>query len=241
MASHGLASLSGEAKQVLDAVYIRDLFDGYSSTFELSLAALDYQAPRILRDKLLTVEGLGTTKSLRVLDIGAGTGLVCLPIRNSFNVSHMAALDVSSKMLARAASLDCYNETVVSEAEAYLEAFTGPPYDLVVAADVLVYIPRLEALFRGIARVLGAQGVGAFTVEGLLCEGPDSDSDPCLEGGRLQVTGRYAHSTQYVTRAALESGLSVVSAEPCVPRLDRGEPIRGTVFVVRPTVGGSYY
>ena len=239
MARHGAAALSGETAAELDEEYIRELFDGYSATFDESLATLNYRAPEILTSLLvsaLDVLGLPPV-GLRVLDLGAGTGLACIALRATGRVATAVGVDLSPQMLRRASALDCYNDTEVAEAGAFLANYSGHPFDVIIAADVLVYIPRLEELLLGGRRALSAKGLLAFTVE-LPPSGHSGcvgETNACEETGLLLPTGRYAHSQRYVEQSATAAGLVPVISEPCVPRMDKGRPIEGMAFVFAST------
>ena len=69
-------------------------------------------------------------------------------------------------------------------------------FDLIVAADVLVYVGDLAPLFAAVETALTADGLFAFSVE--TCEG---------DGFRLEPTMRFAHSRSYVEATAREAGL----------------------------------
>ena len=231
MARHGAAALSGASAAVLDVDYIRELFDGYSGSFDASLASLGYRVPEILTSLILRswdALGLSNSSGLNVLDLGAGTGLACSAMRTRAPtlVATVIGVDLSANMLRRAEALGCYNQTHVDEAGVFLAEYSGPPFDLIVAADVLVYIPYLEELFSNCQRSLTSNGLLAFTVEL-----PAADERDSMDAGKMLPTGRYSHSQRYVEQGARAAGLSVVFAEACTPRMDRGKPIEGMAFV----------
>jgi predicted TPR repeat methyltransferase len=95
--------------------------------------------------------------------------------------------------------------------------------DLVAASDVFVYVGDLEKVFRDTARVLTQDGRFAFSVEH-------------LQAGEfaLRTTSRYAHSKDYVERLAARHGLTVESARVTPIRKEKGEPIEGCLYLVKP-------
>ncbi len=94
--------------------------------------------------------------------------------------------------------------------------------DLIVAADVFVYVGELGPLFAQAARVLDAAGRFAFSVEG---GGPGA-------GYRLDPTGRYAHADGYVTSLAAANGFRVAHASAETIRAERGIPVPGRLYVL---------
>ena len=95
----------------------------------------------------------------------------------------------------------------------------APPaqFDLIVAADVLIYLGDLDAVFAEAARLLRPRGLFAFSIEE--CAGAD---------WRLQESGRYAQSPGYIERLAREQGfvLSLKAQQPI------RTPIVGLLYIL---------
>jgi predicted TPR repeat methyltransferase len=242
MARHGLAALGGSDVNavVVEEDYIRDLFDGYSANFEASLRTLAYKAPDIILAGILSVDSARVDAGFKydALDLGAGTGLACTALRPY--VRSITGVDLSPKMLTKARALACYDSTYVGEIVGFVrERSEANTYDLVVAADVLMYLPRLDELISGNHRLLKEDGLFAFTIEADVteetrCDGLEAVAE-CRQSsaGRLLVTGRYAHTAAYVEQAAASAGLRIALRQPCVSRYDRGSPINGLLFILR--------
>jgi tetratricopeptide (TPR) repeat protein len=92
-------------------------------------------------------------------------------------------------------------------------------FDVVLAADVLIYIGDLAELFEVVARAPVLGGVFAFSVE-LLAQG----------SYRLQSNGRYAHALTYLRSQAAAAGMSTVSIEPVDIRTERGGVAKGALL-----------
>ena len=111
-----------------------------------------------------------------------------------------------------------------------VEAMERAPggWDLLVAADVLVYIGDLAPVFAAAARALPPEGRFAATVERLPGEAAS------LTGGSfvLGATRRYAHAEHYVRATAEAAGFLIRLMEPCSPRREKGIPVPGLLFVV---------
>merc|ERR1712100_27561 len=85
-------------------------------------------------------------------------------------------------------------------------------FDLVVAADVFVYIGDLAEIFRTTSHWLTRSGVFAFSTEAL--------DEGVLPDYELTATGRYCHKPSYVQRLAATVGLKVCDCRPVVLRMN---------------------
>ncbi|HZH27190.1 MAG TPA: methyltransferase [Azospirillaceae bacterium] len=220
-ARDGLAHLD-QAGDELPPAFVRALFDRYADRFDAELTGtLRYRAPEQLRAAVAPFVGAG---GLDVLDLGCGTGLAGLAFRPF--ARFMAGVDLSPRMLGKAADRRIYDELAEAEAVQALAARPGH-WDLVVAADVLVYVGDLVPCFTAAATALRPGGLFAFTVE-------RGEEAPVLGPGR-----RFRHGETYVRRSAAEAGLAVELLRPCVPRHDRGQPVEGLLCVLRRPVSSS--
>ncbi|KAG2445085.1 hypothetical protein HYH02_008952 [Chlamydomonas schloesseri] len=131
------------------------------------------------------------------------------------------------------------------------------PYDLLVAADVFVYIGNLAPVLRAAAAAASQGAVLAFSTEALelapcgktnrstlvaageaeagkeaagLSEAKEGQGEK--QGLRLQVTGRYAHTKEYLRRVGGEAGWRLVSISQSIIRFNGGEPIWGHLCVM---------
>lgn len=226
MAAHGLAALTSAESSASTAAYVRDLFDTYAHSFDESLLSLKYDAPQIIASAVSRADSALQRQDhkYRMLDLGAGTGLACQAMRPV--IGSAVGVDLSAKMLRKAGLTGCYASTHVAEMGAFLQACLER-FDLVVAADVLVYAGDLAQVLADAARVMSEGALFAFTVEVF---SPDVGE---ARGWKLLSSGRFAHSVEHVRAAAHASALQVVLSEDCTPRHDRGRPIDGHVFVLR--------
>ena len=217
MAQHGLSSLTGANVRALQQDYVRELFDSYSFHFEHSLSSLNYRSHELISAKIANITYSNTPEVLiRILDLGAGTGLVCQALLASGwpYAWSMNGVDLSSKMIEKAKIKDCYKELVVSDILDYLQkndvdasAPVGSSqvnYDVIVAADVFMYFGDLSQLLRLSYGRLSAGGVLIFTTEQLCSFGEVEEAqqldvhtceDPVLEsmvesplaGGTIEI------------------------------------------------------
>lgn len=206
-----LASVTGQdAPPAAPAEYVQGLFDGYAQEFEGHLVdVLKYRAPQIL------VQGLPPSATFAAaLDLGCGTGL-CGPLLRPL-ARRLDAVDLSAKMVERARAGGAYDEVVQADALEFLQS-SKRQYDLMVAADVFVYIGALEQVFAAAARVMPAGAWFCFCVE----LAPDD------AGVVLQPTMRYAHSASYIAKVARDAGFDIRATAQHPVREDQGVPIPG--------------
>ncbi len=196
--------------------YVEALFDSYAGGFdEHVVAALNYEAPRRLTARLAARAGAFT----HALDLGCGTGL-CGPLLRPL-AQRLTGVDLSARMLEKAAALGVYDELQHTEVQAFL-AGGDAPFDAVVAADVFIYVGALEGVFAQVARRMPAGGAFCFTLE----TSPQQDL-------LLRPSLRYAHSEAYVRRLAADHGFEVDAIEHAPVRHDQGQPVAGQYVWLR--------
>ncbi len=208
-----LAAVIGQnAPASAPARYVRSLFDAYAQTFDAHLVqVLHYQAHAVLVQNLI---GLGGRRYAHALDLGCGTGL-CGPLVRPI-VAQVDGVDLSPKMVEKARALKVYERLVPSDIEDYLRT-TELRYDLILAADVFIYIGDLEPVFSAVAKVMDRGGVFCFSVEI-----PDSSQD--IE---LKTSLRYGHSEPYVRDLASQHGFEIIKILRHPIREDQQQPIDG--------------
>ncbi|WP_127477331.1 tetratricopeptide repeat protein [Sulfurivermis fontis] len=197
--------------------YVAALFDQYADDFDEHLAGmLGYRTPTLLRELF---ERCGGGRDLQVLDLGCGTGLAGMAFRDV--AAHLAGVDLSPRMLDKARERAIYDVLEVGEAVATLRALASP-YDLLLAADVFVYLGDLAPVFAAARRALRRDGRLLFSVERgavdtfVLCE-----------------AGRYAHGAGYVRALARQHGFVVLAEEAAVLRQNLGVDVPGWLFVLQ--------
>ncbi|BAE52823.1 tetratricopeptide repeat protein [Paramagnetospirillum magneticum] len=219
-AALGLAQAgAGEAPARAPDAYVRQLFDDYADKFDAALVdKLAYRAPALLAQAM--DKALDRRQDLDVLDAGCGTGLAAPVLRPL--AARLDGIDLSGAMVDKARARGLYDGLEVGELVAGLRHHPHA-YDLVVAADVLVYFGGLEDIMAATALALKPGGVFAFTVE---------RADDCASYV-LGAKNRYAHAPEYVDAVAAANGFSVVSAERASTRQEAGEDVPGLVVVLR--------
>lgn len=213
-----LASLgAAPAPQASPAGYVAALFDQYAGRFDRHLVdVLRYRTPTLLADVL--ARQLAGRSGLDILDLGCGTGL-CGPLLRPL-ARQLEGVDLSAGMLAQARELGVYDALACGELTAYL-AQTPARWDVLTAADVLVYVGDLDPVLAAARQGLRAGGTFVFSVEAL-------DGD----GYSLRASGRYAHAAEYLAMLAARHGFTVREQVACTLREDSGEPVAGLVFAL---------
>lgn len=216
-----LASLTGrDAPATAPPQYVEALFDDYAGEFDTHLVnVLGYKAHSVL---LGHVQAVGKKHYRAALDLGCGTGL-CGPLVKAF-ADRVDGVDLSSKMIARAGELGVYSSLVQADVGSFLQG-TDQRYDLVLSADVFIYVGALEAVFAGVQRVLEPGGLFCFSVERA-----DDGVDYFLTPGQ-----RYAHSEGYLRKLAAASGLVVATVLAHPIREEQQQAIDGLfVYLSKP-------
>lgn len=208
----------GAAQAAMSAGYVRTLFDGYALTFDAALrAGLGYRAPELMLD---AVRAARPDMSFgAALDLGCGTGLGGAAFRPFCR--SLTGVDLSPAMVAQARGKSVYDRLVEGEAVAFLCSEMNR-YDLILAADVLIYIHDIAELFVQGARVLAPGGLIAVSAE-------THDG----EGTILRDTLRYAQSPTHLREALERAGLHLVSLDSAPARSENGVPVPGLVGVAR--------
>lgn len=199
-----LAALMREPLSRAPQDYIISYFNKFAEFFDAQLVdVLGYTAPEDLH-RLLA----GTRRTFPdVLDLGCGTGLAG-PLLQSL-AGTLTGVDLSRKMLEKAEERRVYDWLIEGEILRTLEC-QPDCFDLIFAADVLIYFGDLVQLMSSVAQSLKPGGLFAFSIE---CT---SDA-----GYTLLPSGRFAHSPAYIEELARDRFTVVHNASKAF-RLEAG-------------------
>ena len=198
--------------------YVETLFNEYADDFQTHLVEqLRYQAHQTL---LAPLRESGRRYPL-VLDLGCGTGLCGQLIREQADA--VDGVDLAEAMVKQASATGAYRRVVHGDLLGFLRE-ESTPADLVIAADVFIYVGALDEVFAAIRQRLQPGGCFAFSVE-LAIGNAELQLLPSL---------RYAHSPDYVERLALAHGFRVQKTWQAPLREDQRKPVMGIYVLLEP-------
>jgi len=130
-------------------------------------------------------------------------------------------------MIALARARKVYRHLEVGDIET-CPANGSSDYDLVLAADTLVYLGDLTAAFESVAHCLKPGGLFLFTTE--VSTSADYELGP---------KRRWRHSESYICHAASLVGLEVAGLLKCSPRNEAGVPVEGFAVALTKHLNGE--
>lgn len=219
-AQHMLQALEAKTSNTAPTGYVSELFDQYASYYNEHVKnKLNYQVPQLLRQaisKFVTEH----TKAQNILDLGCGTGMCGIYFRDL--ADFIVGVDISAAMLHQAKLLGAYDGLCRCDIQQVIPGYNRPVFDLVLAADVLVYIGNLNNIFHNVIGTLRPKGRFAFTIEDLISNNEDY---------KLQTTGRFAHNLNYILQLCADLNLQIETQDRITLREQETKPITGWLFV----------
>lgn len=216
-----LLRLTGGNLAAMSRHYVTKLYDQYAPKFEQSLVGeLGYRGPALLFDAVSAtcVAHEKTMAFHRAVDLGCGTGLAAQAFKNC--VEEFIGIDLSGEMIKRAQATGLYKSLATTDAVEGLTHHGDASADLVLAADMIIYLHDLAPLFTEIARVLKHGGSLAFTAE-------THDGEGVVLGAGL----RFAQSEAYLRGLLEQAGFSVQRINHASIRTEREVPVPSVVIV----------
>lgn len=232
--------------------FVAELFDSFADSFDQKLLEnLEYKVPALVGNltKHMMHEsyvnamdaGSGTGLAGRYLRplvkeklVGVDASSKMLDIAAKCTVSKGCGLDdgSDSDINGNIDDRPLYDDLIVMDLEEMTVGDTlyrngdrkkTTGFDLIVAADVLVYFGSLENLIRVFAIISEPGAVLVFS-----CEKAAKEEAPL--GWRLLPSGRFAHTKDHAVAVAAKAGYGLKYYEDIVPRTEKGEPVKGHLF-----------
>lgn len=199
--------------------FVRESFDAFAESFDEVLERLEYRAPELVSRAVDEALPTGAA-DLRVLDVGCGTGLCAPKLRP--HARELTGIDLSPKMVQKAERLSIYDSLEVAELTQYLLA-NANAFDLVVAADTLVYFGDLDDVFDAAHAAMRDSALFVFTVE----------AHREAATFELRPHGRYSHSESYLRTRLRDSGFHVSALKNEILRMEAEKPVEGFVVTAQ--------
>ena len=201
--------LSGIQDETDDVLYAEHLFDNFAESYEDTLAKL---APQII-DKFYK---LYAPIKGKILDLGCGTGLAALRLKNSDNT--FIGVDLSAKMLDIARQKNIYQQLYQTDIVTFLQTNKIFDYDYILAFDVFCYIGNLSPIFESIKK-----GKIAFSIE--LAEENRKEDFYAAE------SGRYKHKKSYIQQLLEKFGFVDIKLNSLILRQENGADVNGLLVM----------
>ncbi|WP_028471354.1 methyltransferase [Neptunomonas japonica] len=215
--NHQLNALQGISSTQAPREYIESLFNSCADQFEDRLVnQLLYTLPEQMVKQLA---GFLPNTAISVVDLGCGTGLLGKALSSKASISSLTGVDVSKVMLEHAGKTKLYHQLIHDDVLSNLQATKNT--DLIMAGDVLIYIGELTSLFKYVSHALKDNGIFAFSVES------------CSTHWRLDKSGRYQHSANYIHSLLNKNNLSLEHSTICDLRLEKNQPVAGEIFILK--------
>jgi predicted TPR repeat methyltransferase len=220
-----LMRLGAEPLSGMSQAYVQALFDQYAPRFETSLVDdLGYRGPALLFKAVLSVQSAARKPAFfrRAIDLGCGTGLAAAAFARS--VDHFIGIDLAPRMIERARATGLYAELNVADILQGLRAQSDASVNLILAADVMIYVADIAPVLNEARRVIASGGLIAFTAE-------THDGDGVILGEGL----RYAHAAGHLRAEVESAGLKLSLLEDRSARNEDNTPVPGLVVVAAKT------
>jgi predicted TPR repeat methyltransferase len=213
------AALGGGVAERAPAEHVRRLFDGYAATFEEHIQSrLGYDLPERM-GRLFRRRVPQDAPHADLLDLGCGTGLAGCALQGLADEIH--GVDISAQMVEQARAKSVYGELAVEDILDFLRR-PGRSYDVMVAADVFIYLGDLQPVLEAMGRRASAGAHAMFSTE---------TSD--VPGYRLTTRCRFQHAGEHVLEAAKAAGWDCVEVESAPIRVNSGKAVMGDIFLMR--------
>ena len=215
---HMINALTGNTSTEPPKEYVKNLFDDYAEGFDDSLIKqLGYKLPFLIKELILKLDPL-RNKFEKVIDLGCGTGLTGIELRDISN--NLTGIDISSNMVAKTRELDVYDHLIEGDVVDILSS-SKEKYDLFIALDVFIYIGELTKMFKTVRQCCNKNALFIFSIEA-------QEED----GYSLLKSARYSHSESYILKTA-SVAFKVIYSQEVNLRKEKEGWIKGKIFIMQ--------
>jgi predicted TPR repeat methyltransferase len=199
--------------------HVVSTFDKHAETFDVHLVRLlQYKGPELILHAVQEAMGDEGGRRFDVLDLGCGTGLCGAAIKPLCR--KLAGVDLSPAMIERCRQRGVYDELQVADLLTEMRK-ERERWDLITAADVLVYVGDLGEVFAAAAAALRPGGLFAFCVE--------RTDEPGFVLGR--ITLRFRYNLNYLLELGERNGLTKRVVKDAPLRRQFGQPVEAWTVV----------
>jgi predicted TPR repeat methyltransferase len=201
---------------------IANLFDRYAETFDDHLRTqLKYGVPELIAQSIAPFRN-DEDAPWDILDLGCGTGLIAPLLKPIAKSLH--GVDLSPAILEKAKARNLYDK--LEQADMVQTLQNNPQsYDLLTAADSLIYTGDLTPIFQAAHAALRKDGPALFAFS---VEAGETDRYHLH-----QKTLRYTHSEKYLKHLAKIHGFAVEHFALTTLRFESEKPVSGYLVVLR--------
>ena len=202
------------------AAIVRSLYDGFAELYDQHVVAgLKYKLPREVA-RIITERY--PDRTLNVLDLGCGTGLLgaCLGrIQGA-----LVGVELSPRMIDQAVRHNVYDRFHNVDLHDALAATPPALYDVIAALDVFIYAGDMTAAIPQAYAILRNGGHFIFSCE----RADDSEADLVLRPSQ-----RYAHKASHIESLCRAAGFGEIALEAMPLRYEQNQPVEGFLVIAR--------
>lgn len=222
---HYIASLTGINTERVPIEYIESAFNSYADRFDTHLLQiLKYEAPEKLV-ALITQHSPPPAEKWDVLDLGCGTGLVGSAVAPF--ARQLIGVDLSAKMLEKARARNLYQRLECLDLLEMMRGEEASSYDVIIAADVFIYLGKLDEIISELKRLLCPGGFFSFSIETTGGSSIKEAGQSAQRDYQLENTGRFSHSSEYIAKLAFANSFLALEMVATQIRMEHDRPING--------------
>lgn len=196
--------------------YVKELFNQYAPHYEKHLSLLNCKVPELLFNAINNISH--TITNLTILDLGCGTGLAGELFRPL--AKKLIGIDLAEKMLSQAQQKNIYDELLLADINDSIKNFSE--LDIVIAAEILVYVGNLDKIFSQLKTALKTDGLFGFTIE-------KTSKYPY----ELQKTARFSHAKEYLKELIDKYHFEILLCQNIILRRHLNEQLEGELYIIR--------
>jgi len=213
-----LSAITGEGSpEQSPESYVKGLFNHYAEQFDEHLVNdLGYNVPDTMHT--IFTEHANPSHTRNLLDLGCGTGICGEKFHNIFD--HLTGVDLSENMIEKSKEKNIYHELHNDDVANFLKD-SPIKYDLIIAADVFIYIGNIAEIIKSIYEKQEESGYFIFSIE-------KSSSHDTFH---LRTTGRYSHNASHIKKLLDDASYNIVTSQPTIIRNEKGTGIEGIIYL----------